>query len=331
MTAGAIPDFLESRAKQGRDRVFVTTGSKHVTYGEMESLAAQVAMGLAGMGIRPGDRIAIAALNGLEWLGLFFGAALLGAPVVTLNPRYRERELDYMLNQSGAPMVVCQARAGEFDFVEFLEKFRPKIPTVEHFVFIGGEGFSASMTFDELVEARAGEMGSGQAFQEQRSMAAREPHRPAAILYTLGTTGQPKGAVLTHKSMLASAKAQASHLGWDEQTSVIMALPLNHVGGITCGVLSVLVAGGQLVMLPAFSPAEMMAQAGLYRPNVIAGVPTMYVMPLEAWRQEPRDTSWRDRRAAGERGLRGGSILADARDDCRVLRRGWVAFNWRRS
>ncbi|MDA8268723.1 MAG: AMP-binding protein, partial [Actinomycetota bacterium] len=217
-----IPELLAWRAAHDAERAFLVVNGEPVTFGDLDRLAAHVAAGLDAWGIRPGDRVAVAAPNGLPWLGLFFGAARLGAALVTLNPRYREQELRYMLNQSGARLLLCPAATPDLDFAAFFAGFRTEVPTVEHYVFLDpptGEGrFDRAATFDELVAAGA---GGGDPLGDRTAAAAGRPGPgdPAVILYTSGTTGKPRGAVLTHASLLASARAQVAHLGWDEHTS----------------------------------------------------------------------------------------------------------------
>ena len=283
-----IPELLAWRAAHDTDRVFLVVDGRDVTFGDLDRLATQVAAGLASWGIGPGDRVAVAAPNGLAWLGLFFGAARLGAALVTLNPRYREQEFRTMLNQSGSRLLLCPAATPEFDFAAFFAGFRAEVPTVERFVFLDAPGpdatFEGASTFDELVAA--GAAGRPTAGLET----GPDPDDPAVILYTSGTTGRPRGAVLTHRSLLASARAQVEHLGWDEHTSTVGSLPLNHVGGLTCGILSLLVAGGTVVLQPTFSPSAVLAATAEHRTTVLSGVPTMLLMMLGALAGTPVDT-----------------------------------------
>lgn len=286
-----IPSLLRARAATGGE--FLVVGDRRVSFAELDDLAARVAGGLAARGIHPGDRVAVCAPNGLEWLALFFGAARLGAAVVTLNPRYRERELDYMIAHSGARLVLSVARTAEWDFASYFESSRSRLPDLEEVVYTGEGAPPGCARFDDLAGDAA------------RPDVAPGPGTAAMILYTSGTTGRPKGAVLTHRSMLASAAAQASHLGWDRSTASVMAMPLNHVGGITCGILSSLVSGGRVVLLPGFSPAAVLAEATRHRVGVLAGVPTMWVMMLARLHQDPKSYDLSSVRVA----VVGGSIL----------------------
>jgi fatty-acyl-CoA synthase len=107
---------LRTAAREAPDRAFLVGDGEPVTFADLDVLADRCAAGLAARGIGAGDRVAVAGLNTVDWLTLFFGAVRLGAAVVTLNVRYRETELEYMLGHSGARMLVTPADVGGFYF-----------------------------------------------------------------------------------------------------------------------------------------------------------------------------------------------------------------------
>ncbi|MER6896694.1 AMP-binding protein, partial [Amycolatopsis sp. NPDC000740] len=221
-------------------------------------------------GVRRGDRIAVNGRTTPEWLAVYFAAAKIGAAVVGLSPRYRETEFAHILNDSGARLVVTEPSAGEVDFLALLGKL--ELPGVSF------------VTFAELGSAEPDEALAA-------ASAAVEEDDPVMIIYTSGTTGRPKGATLTHRGQLASAAAEADHLQLSPADVLPVAVPLNHVSGITCCVLSALVAGSRTVLLPSFdagAAADLFRTAGL---TMWVGVPTMHTLLLNHERFAGVDTS----------------------------------------
>lgn len=278
--------LLRSAAEQFPDKVFLETTSasgeaQSVSFTELEERSRRIAAGLLERGVRHGDRIAVAAPNQVEWLELFYGVTRIGAVLVTLNVRYREAELRYMLNQSGARLVVTSAQADEFDFVEFYAGFRDEVPDVEEVIFLGDDG---EHSYTSLI----GDTDSAELTRHEAQVA---PEDPALVLYTSGTTGRPKGAVLTHRSMIASASGQVNRLGTTTSDVYLCVMPFNHVGGITCSVTASLLTGSTLVIPPAFSPAGALADVEKHRVSIFAGVPTMWSLMLSHPTFTTTDTS----------------------------------------
>ncbi|QKW33101.1 AMP-binding protein [Actinomadura sp. NAK00032] len=265
MRASTVGAALEEAAARGK--AFLHDGDETITYAEFDELTDRVAAGLLARGVQRGDRIGLLGLNTPQWLAVFFGAARIGAVVAPLNVRYRDQELSYMLGQSGARMVVSEPAVPGFDFAAFFEEFRPQVPGVTDYVYFGAE-------FDELAATPADPAGLAAA------RGAVEPSDPLMILYTSGTTGRPKGAVITHGSMLASARAQAEHFAMDDTDVLLGHLPFNHVGGITCTLMAALVSGGSVALLPAFSPDGALRAIERHRVTFLGAVPTMYVLML---------------------------------------------------
>lgn len=269
------PELLSAASQRFPDKIFLHATSasgraEALTFTDLEERSRRVAAGLLSRGVRPGDRIAVAAPNQAEWLELFYGVTRIGAVLVTLNVRYREAELRYMINQSGSRLVVTSAQSDGFDLKAFYAGFRDEIPGVDRVIFFGESGEDG---FDAL-------RGDPDEEELDRVTAEVGPDDPALILYTSGTTGRPKGAVLTHRSMLASARGQVDRLGSTAEDVYLCVMPLNHVGGITCSVTSALLEGSTLVLAEAFSPGGALSDIARYRASVFAGVPTMWSLML---------------------------------------------------
>ncbi|MBW2348372.1 MAG: acyl--CoA ligase [Deltaproteobacteria bacterium] len=272
--ADTIGSALEKAAAASPNETMMIYDGKEISFGEVHAISDRVACGLLEMGFQKGDKIGIIGLNQPEWLYTYFAAAKIGAVVTGLSVRYRDSELDYILNQSGTRAVLSLATMGDMNYVSFFRDFREKIPSVSEFIFMGGEGFEGSFSFDALMNTDLATDAL------DRAKASVVPVDDIMIIYTSGTTGTPKGAVITHRSQLASATAQAVHTRVGPEDIFPLALPLNHVGGITCGVLTSLLGRAKYVLIPVFSPDGIVAQCAKYRMTMANGVPTMHVLLL---------------------------------------------------
>jgi fatty-acyl-CoA synthase len=252
-------------------RGFVYQG-REISFREMDDFSNRVASAFLAMGIRRGDRIGIIALTQPEWLYTYFAASKIGAVIVGLNVRYRESELDYMLNQSEARAVVTLSQFADMDYASFFREFRPRIASVRDFIFIKGQGFPGSRPMEALLRCSVDRGALEQAKTQV------QPEDLMIIIYSSGTTGRPKGAAITHRSQLASAMAQADHTRMTADDLVLVPLPLNHVGGITCRILVNLLARSTSVLIPTFTADEVIQQAIRYLPTVMGGVPTMHLL-----------------------------------------------------
>jgi malonyl-CoA/methylmalonyl-CoA synthetase len=214
---------------------------------------AEAAAGLAAHGVGPGDRVLWSCGSTLDAIVALLGALRLGAVVVPVNPAATRSELLYVAGDTG-PSAALVDRA---DAREWLEGWDPGLAVVAP----GG---------------RAAPSGTGPPLD------AASPAADALIVYTSGTTGEPKGAVHTHRSLLAGV--QALRLAWDWQADdrLVLALPLFHVHGLCAGLFGTLAAGASAIVLPRFTPDAVAdaAAAG----SLFFGVPTMYHRLAESGR-----------------------------------------------
>jgi len=265
---------LAEAAEAMPDKVGYVCQGVNVSYREMDDMSDRVASGFLRQGVRKGDRIGIIGLNQLEWLYAYFAAAKIGAVIVGLSVRYRDSELDYMVNHSGATTLITIPEFFVVDYVRFFVEFRERIPSVSRFIFIGKEGFPGSTTFEELLKTEIDRDAL------ERAKGAVDPDDLMIIIYTSGTTGKPKGAAISHKSQLAAARAQAEHIRVTPDDLILLPLPFNHVGGITCGICAMLLGGGCCVLVHMFTPDDMIRLAVEYNPTAFAGVPTIHTLLL---------------------------------------------------
>ncbi|TMH06126.1 MAG: fatty-acid--CoA ligase, partial [Betaproteobacteria bacterium] len=157
-----------------------------------------------------------------------------------MSPRYRESELIYMVRDSEVKAVASITEHEGHDFAAMFQRLAPELPTLRHLIMFPSAADTTTpaerpelphVPYTTLLE------GDGNTPDVERAAARVTPSDLAMVIYTSGTTGRPKGAGLTHRSLLASSRAQAAHMRIDEHDLLPLATPLNHVGGITCGIL----------------------------------------------------------------------------------------------
>ncbi|MGD9989707.1 long-chain-fatty-acid--CoA ligase [Pseudonocardia sp.] len=254
-----LAENLVATATAHPDRVAIRLDDVELSYAHLHAAAARVAGMLAAQGISPGDRVGIVLPNLPAFPILFHGALLAGATVVPMNPLLKEREVEYYLRDSGMSLVFGWDSGGD---AVASAAGTVGIPAV----LVGPMGPDAAQLGDAAPAPDA---------------VGRDDSDTAVILYTSGTTGQPKGAELTHANLRSNTATTASSvlsLGTDD---VIMGcLPLFHVFGLTCGLNAAVSVGATLTLIPRFDPAKALAVVARDKVTVFEGVPTMYAAML---------------------------------------------------
>lgn len=274
-----LPAALAAAARARPLQPFILHGDEVTTYAELESASERAAEGLLTLGLGAGDRVGLLSLNRVEWLVLFFACARIGAVAVAMSPRYREAELGHILRDSEVKAVATIGEHEGYDFLALFDRLSAAVPVLQHLILMPGTEMSPEprrlhhLSYAQLLSPRRGGAASS-------AVAAVTGESPAMVIYTSGTTGRPKGACLTHASMLASARAQAAHMRIGDTDLLTLASPLNHVGGITCGVLTLLAGGGRIDLVAEFKAPPVLDRIRLHRPTLLAGVPTMMTLLL---------------------------------------------------
>jgi acyl-CoA synthetase (AMP-forming)/AMP-acid ligase II len=229
-TEWLISDVVAAWAAKDPDRTAVRYGAEQWTWGEFDSRVRRNANGQLAAGLRPGDRVAFLGKNHPACLETTFACALLGTVNAAINFRLTPDELTYVINDSRARILFAAP-----ELVSTVEKL--DLPLVERIV-TDYEGFLAG---DEQIDHEP------------------EPDDCFLQLYTSGTTGYPKGALLTHRSMAAHSAQGAAAFGFHRDGNVQVAMPLFHVGG-TCWAIGALWAGGTINIVPDVVPDQLLAQ-----------------------------------------------------------------------
>jgi long-chain acyl-CoA synthetase len=263
-----LATILTDSASKFGDRPAVKLDDAVFNYTLLDEASARVATMLKSMGLEPGDRVGIMLPNVPYFPVAYYGVLRAGGVVVPMNVLLKGREVGFYLKDPGAKIV--------FAWHDFLEAAQT-----------GADDAGA-----ELIDVKPGEI-EGKIFAHEPDFAVAEVAEDdtAVILYTSGTTGQPKGAELTHSNLKKNAEASRGLFGLDENVVVLGALPLFHSFGQTCGMNATIGGGGCLSLIPRFDPAKALEIIERDKVKVFEGVPTMYGAMLHLADREKYDTS----------------------------------------
>jgi long-chain acyl-CoA synthetase len=285
-----LATILDQQARLTPDWIAVSCGGVKFTYAQLQALSSQVAGGLQGIGIRPGDHVALSCPN-IPWFPVaYYGILKAGAVVVPLNVLLKPREIAYHLKDSEARALIVFEGTPELPMATMAQAACSEVGC-EHLIVAtreaaGTTAIPGATTLGALMAGRSPQF-------------ATRSHRPddtAVILYTSGTTGHPKGAELTHLNMLLNAMASRDMFvpamsGGLNQDVALITLPLFHSTAQTCQMNSGVLAGMKMVLLPRFEPAAVLETMRSEQVGFWIGVPTMYWTLLQFAGANSFDTS----------------------------------------
>ena len=262
-------DLLRKAAEVAPDRLALIAGvpdpslRRQWTYAELYREAQRTARALLAR-FKPGERVAVWAQNIPEWVMLEFGAGIAGMILVTVNPGFRAKEVEYVLKQSrSAGVFVVNGFRGN-PMLETVQQVAPNCPELREIIcFDDWSGFIA-----------AGD-------DENINLPVVRSVDPVMIQYTSGTTGFPKGALLCHRGLVNNGADTADRMGYDPGDVFVTTMPLFHTGGCVCCVLGAVSKMATQVLVEAFDPAIVLELFATYHGNAMVGVPTMLIAMLE--------------------------------------------------
>ncbi|MHB1127488.1 MAG: class I adenylate-forming enzyme family protein [Bacillota bacterium] len=272
LTLGAM---LERSAQVYPSREAIVFQDRRYSYQEYNDIVDTIARAYLELGIQKGDRIALIIPTRPEFLFCYLAAAKIGAILVGLNVRYRGTEFEYMLNNSQPSLLIAVNKYGDGDFSGILRNIT--MPTVKNIVFFGETDYPGALNIDDFFLRPRPHLDD----QLRMRSEAVEPGDGVFMVYTSGTTGRPKGALMSHESILTQVKGQIrmEDLGPDDRT--ICHVPLTHVGGGTIAIVGCLTAASTLVLMEAFDPVKTLEMIEKERITVLGQVPTMWIFMLK--------------------------------------------------
>jgi fatty-acyl-CoA synthase len=294
LSEATIGRLLRDTAARFPDRPAVVFREQGIrwTWSEFADEVDVLAAGLAAAGIKRGDRVGIWSPNRVEWLLTQFATARIGAILVNVNPAYRLAELEYALNKSGCCALITAESFKSSRYVEMLQALAPelaqcepgrlhaaRLPELRLIVRMCDTQTPGMTTFSDLVEA-------GRIARQTIDVAAIDatlsPLDPINIQFTSGTTGNPKGATLTHRNVVNNARYIAMAMRFSEADALCIPVPLYHCFGMVLAVLASVSTGAKMVFPgEAFDPATTLAAVAEERCTALHGVPTMFIAELD--------------------------------------------------
>jgi fatty-acyl-CoA synthase len=291
ISSSLLGDVLARQAAQYPDRdalIYPELGLRW-TFRELEELAQTCARGLASLGIGKGERVALWSTNLPEWVVLFFGLAKIGAVMVTVNTLLRKHEVEYLLSQSESCTLILSAGFRDVDYAETVYEIVPelrnhnpqtqlcsaKLPSLRHVVFLGEEAPGGMITYKQVQT-----LGK-EAPDDLLGGVALDVHEVINIQYTSGTTGFPKGAMLSHHNIVHNGHWIGHTQRFSAEDRVCLPVPFFHCFGCVLGILGAYTWGAAIVPLTSFDPEKVLHAVASARCTALYGVPTMYIAELE--------------------------------------------------
>jgi len=277
--AETIPAAVGATIASRPDAEAVVTADRRVTYRELGELVAASTRAMMAAGVGPGDRVAIWAPNGLGWIVAALGAHSAGAAIVPVNTRFKGEEAAYLLSASKASVLVTTVGFLGADTVGMLRAAGTSLPCLRRIVLLEGSADAGEAPKDVEVEpwrafvARADEIPADAASKRQREV---RPTDTSDILFTSGTTGRPKGVVMTHGQTVQQFREWCEFAGLRAGDRYLIVNPFFHMFGYKAGWLASLLQGATIFPVPVFDVPEVLSLVEREKVTVLPGAPTVY-------------------------------------------------------
>lgn len=272
----SLGQTLSRSAQLCPDKIAFKEGhnNRSCTYAELNQKAEAVAAGLASLGVKKGDRVGIILPNSIEAMISFYGVTKLGAIVVGINPRYRESEIRFMLSNSGASTVISTSKMGDFEFFPLLSQLRQELSDFHHIILTGppDKNYDNVLFFEEWVMAYLGNQYPDPKINTREDL--------AILLYTSGTTGVPKGAMLTHYQLIRNSSFAIHTMDIIADDVILFQLPWFHVFALTVCVDGTVIPQATAVILEPYNPREALRLIEENGITVHHGTPAMFLMEM---------------------------------------------------
>ncbi len=257
-----LGDVLNGAMALRPDKIAIYYEDREITYRQLDADANRAANGLIALGIRPGDRVATHIDNRPEFIALFYGIMRAGGVLVPTNIMYTAEEMEHILNDSGARLLFMMSSQHE-------KVGKMNVPAIEKAIELGGKALPDSLAFEDFLSAQT----------VTRPVVEVDPGKVSAIQYTSGTTGKPKGAMVSHKNVLAvldNTSDLPSSLPGLENDSTLLVLPLFHSYALNLGINRTFQSVQGMVLVNRFDAALIFDLIAKHKVTMFYGAPPMY-------------------------------------------------------
>ncbi|MFL5993219.1 MAG: FadD3 family acyl-CoA ligase [Streptomyces sp.] len=286
----SIPELVARAAERYGTAEAVVEGRNRVTYGELGARVERAAAACIANDVRPGDRVAVWAPNSLDWMVSALGAVSAGAVLVPLNTRFKGAEATDVLRRSGTRLLFV---TGTFLGTSYVASLRravaegPALPELQQVVVLSDDAPADYRTWKDFLAS-----GDGVGRAEVRARAAAvEGSWPSDIVFTSGTTGRPKGAVITHEQTLRAYEVWCELAGLRHGDRYLIVNPFFHTFGYKAGVIACLMRGATMIPQPVFDVDTVLANIAAERVSVLPGPPTLHQSLLDHPARDSHDLS----------------------------------------
>ena len=288
-TLGALLDETIARCS-GNDAVIHHERPLRQTWAEFGQSVDELARGLMALGVKKGEKVAIWATNVPHWVTLMFASARIGAVLITVNTSYHSHELEFLLRQSDCDNLFMIGSYRDHDFIKILESVVPQIreqpsdwlnapqlPHLRRVILMGDKREWGIMRFSDVMA-----LAPRTSLAEYEARKAEvKPYDVVNMQYTSGTTGFPKGVMLTHVNIVNNGYWIGRHQNFSPKDRICLPVPLFHCFGCVLGVMAFVNHGATMVIIDTFNPLHVMAAIEKERCTGVYGVPSMFLSMLE--------------------------------------------------
>lgn len=287
-TLGGVLDDLSKNNPNGW-AVRYTDRNYFRTWKELNDEADLIARGMMSLGVKKGDHVAIWATNTPEWILTLFAAAKIGAVLVTVNTNFKIFELEYLLRQSDTKLLVMIGGFKNNDYVATVNELLPELkttsgeiesdhlPFLKRVVFAGKETPEGMLNFEDL-KILGGDFPV-EIYEENKK--TLNTHDVVNMQYTSGTTGFPKGVMLTHYNILNNGKTIGDGMKFTKNDKLCITVPFFHCFGLVLAMMACITHGTTMVPVERYSPVPVMNAISVEKCTAVHGVPTMFIAMLE--------------------------------------------------